>query len=86
MFQWTGSILLPQQSVFGIIEFGRLSGGALWLQRSIKSAEKEYPLLEYAAHRWHTHFEYADDTGEFIEDGTLLYLIGKLIRPQSSNY
>lgn len=86
MFQWTGSIFLPQQSVFDIIEFRRLSGGALWLQRSIKSAENEYSLLEYAACRWNTHFEYADDTGEFSKDGTLLHLIGKLIRPQSPNY
>ncbi len=45
--------------------------------------KKEYPLLDYAARKWHTHFEYAGDNGELNKDEILLHLIKKLTRPQS---
>lgn len=62
------------------LNFEDFQNGPCGSKEGLDQRKKEYPLLEYAARKWHTHF---DDTGEFYKDEKILHLIGMLIRPQS---
>ena len=62
------------------LTFEDFQKGPCGSKEGLDQRKKEYPFLEYAARKWHIHF---DDTGEFNKDETILHLIGKLIRPKS---